>query len=38
MAVTPQGNGTAHAEYIAGAAERALPPEVVDMGRMCLAD
>ena len=38
MAATSQGNGTALAEYIAGAAERALPPEVVDMARLCLAD
>lgn len=35
---TPRGNGRALAEYIAGAHERALPPEVVDMARLCLAD
>ena len=38
MAAMQRGNGTALAEYIAGAAERALPPEVVDMARLCLAD
>ena len=31
-------NGAAVAEYIAGAGTRALPPEVADMARLCLAD
>lgn len=31
-------NGPAIAAYIAGAAQRALPPEVADMARLCLAD
>lgn len=38
MAATPQGNGPALAEYIAGARERTLPPEVIDMARLCLSD
>jgi 2-methylcitrate dehydratase PrpD len=38
MAATTQANGTALAEYIAGAGERALPPQVSDMARLCLAD
>ena len=33
-----QGNGTKLAEYIVGAGGRALPPEVADMARLCLAD
>ena len=36
--MTTQGNGTALAEYIAGAGERTLPPEVADMAQLCLAD
>src|SRR5437764_6155256 len=36
MATAPR-NGTALAEYIAGAGERALPPEVTDMARLCRA-
>ena len=38
MAATPQGNGPALAEYIAGARERTPPPEVIDMARLCLSD
>ena len=33
-----QGNGIKLAKYIAGAGERALPPEVAEMARLCLAD
>ena len=38
MAAAAHGNGTALAEYISGAGERLLPPEVTDMARLCLAD
>src|SRR3954470_21248048 len=38
MSAAAAGNGTALAGYIAGAGERALPPEVADMARLCLAD
>ena len=38
MTATAKGNGTALAEYIAGARERVLPPDVADMARLCLAD
>src|SRR3954449_10999221 len=38
MSAAAAGNGTAIAGYIAGAGERALPPEVADMARLCLAD
>lgn len=31
-------NTSAIAQYVAGAAERTLPPEVADMARLCLAD
>src|ERR1044071_642688 len=31
-------NGAAVAEYIAAAGKRALPPEVAEMARLCLAD
>src|SRR5436305_2442204 len=31
-------NGPAIAAYIAAARKRVLPPEVADMGRLCLAD
>ena len=34
----PQGNGRKLAEYLVAARERALPPEVADMARLCLAD
>jgi 2-methylcitrate dehydratase PrpD len=32
------GNGPRIAAYIAGARDRAMPPEVLDMARLCLAD
>ena len=38
MTVPDPRNGTVLAEYIAGAGTRALPPEVADMARLCLAD
>lgn len=38
MSATAKGNGKALGEYIAAAGERALPPEVADMARLCLAD
>ena len=38
MAAAAHGNGTALADYIASAGERALPLEVADMARLCLAD
>jgi 2-methylcitrate dehydratase PrpD len=38
MAGAAIGNGPAIAAYIAGAHDRALPPEVADMARLCLAD
>jgi 2-methylcitrate dehydratase PrpD len=38
MTATAPRNGSALAEYIAGASQRPLPPEVTDMARMCLAD
>src|SRR5437868_4279231 len=38
MAQSPPENGRAIAAYIAGAPSRALPAEVVDMARLCLAD
>src|SRR5690349_4234391 len=38
MTGTAPGNGTALADYIAGVGERAMPPEVADMARLCLAD
>ena len=38
MTAAATGNGTALAEYIARADGRVLPPEVVDMARLCLAD
>jgi 2-methylcitrate dehydratase PrpD len=38
MTATAPRNGMALAEYIAGARERALPTEVADMARLCLAD
>src|SRR5258706_15232531 len=31
-------NGTRIAEYLAGTADRALPPEIADMAALCLAD
>jgi 2-methylcitrate dehydratase PrpD len=38
MAGAAIGNGQAIAAYIAGARDRALPAEVADMARLCLAD
>ena len=38
MTATAPRNGSALAEYIAGASQRPLPPEVTDMARLCLAD
>jgi 2-methylcitrate dehydratase PrpD len=38
MASAALGNGQAIAAYIAGAHDRALPAEVADMARLCLAD
>jgi 2-methylcitrate dehydratase PrpD len=38
MASAAIGNGQAIAGYIAGARDRALPAEVADMARLCLAD
>src|SRR5205807_8033487 len=38
MAGPAIGNGQAIAAYIAGAHDRALPAEVADMARLCLAD
>jgi hypothetical protein len=38
MASAVIGNGQAIAGYIAGAGDRALPAEVADMARLCLAD
>src|SRR5438105_2218949 len=32
------GNGPAIAAYIAAARDRALPPEIADMARLCLTD